>query len=134
MNHLNEDKLMEYALETSISHAEDAEIAEHLTLCPECRKRFEDLRKDNEILGSIQPLRPALSIPCQRVRFNPVYRAIRIAALIIFGIVLGSAGSRWANRQPATVSPAYVLLSPPPDSVAGCVVADATLMPKELRR
>jgi hypothetical protein len=130
MNHLDEDSLMEYILETSADPAEWEKIAEHLAACPDCRKRFEDLRKDIEIVGSIRPLRPAVIIPGRPVHFNPLYRAIRIAALIIFGIAVGLGGSRWFNRQPATVLPAYIALPPLPDSIIGCVVADATSMPK----
>ena len=126
MIHLNEDKLLEYALETFTNHAERAEIAEHLANCPECRTMLEVIRKDIEIIGSIRPLQPVLRIPGLRPRSNFTYRALRIAALIVFGMAVGLGASKWIYRQPAIVMPAYITLSPPPDSVNSYVVADAT--------
>ena len=126
MIHFNEDKLLEYALETSPDHADRAEIAEHLADCPECRTMLEVIRKDIEIIGSVRPLQPVLRIPGLRARSNFTYRALRIAALIIFGMAVGLGASKWVYRQPAEVLPAYIMLSPPPDSVNSYVVADAT--------
>jgi predicted anti-sigma-YlaC factor YlaD len=133
MNHLNEDKLLEYLLETSTDTSERAKITEHLSACPECRRLLEDIRDDIEIIGGVRPLRPVLRIPYRRVSRNLVYQALRIAALIIFGIAIGSGGSKWISRQPATVSPAYVKLSPPPDSVSSYVVADATMISTKIQ-
>jgi hypothetical protein len=126
MIHLNEDKLLEYLLETSADYAERDKISEHLAVCPECHKRLEEIREDIAIIGGIKPLRPVLRIPRPPVRSNFIYRTLRIAALIIFGVALGMVASKWVNRQPAIISPAYVTLSPPPDSVSSYVVADAT--------
>ncbi len=126
MIHFNEDKLLEYALETSTDHAERAEIAEHLAICPECSTMLEVIRKDIEIIGSVRPLQPVLRIPGLRAQSNFTYRALRIAALIVFGIAVGLGVSKWVYRQPAKVLPAYITLSPPPDSVNSYVVADAT--------
>jgi anti-sigma factor RsiW len=133
MNHINEDKLLEYALETSADSAERSEIAAHLAICPECHKRLEDFQNEIKIIGGIRPFRPALSIPTRQVRSNFIYRVLRTAALIILGIAAGLGGSRLANRHPAMVSPAYLTLSPPPDSVNSYVVADATLISAELQ-
>ncbi len=126
MIHINEDKLLEYALETSSDRVERAEIADHLSVCAECHMKLEEIRKDIEIIGGVRPPQPALRIPGQRARPNSIYSALRIAALIVFGIAVGLGASKWVYRQPAIVLPAYILFSPPPDSVNSFVVGDAT--------
>jgi anti-sigma factor RsiW len=130
MIHINEDKLLQYALEVSPTDAERAVIAEHLATCSECSARLEELRKDIEIIGGIQPRKQELRMPVPRPRHNHVYPIIRAAALFIFGIAVGFGASNWIHRQPAYISPAYLTLSPPPDSVSTQVVSDATEISK----
>lgn len=131
MNHYNEDKLLEYLLETSDDLAQRTEIAEHLAACPECRKKLDDLRGEVEIIGSVRPLRSTLQIPRRQVRPSLFYRALRTAAILAIGVAAGLVGARWANPQPSVVSPAYIALSPPPDSISGYAVPDATAIPGE---
>ncbi len=128
--HINEDKLLQYALEVSPTDAERTAIAEHLAACSECSARLEELRKDIEVIGGIQPRRQELRMPGPRPRHNFVYPVIRAAALFIFGIVVGFGASHWIQRQPAYISPSYLTLSPPPDSIGTYVVSDATEISK----
>lgn len=126
MIHFNDDKLLEYALETASDDSGRAEIEAHLAVCPGCRDRLDEIRKDIEIIGSIRPLQPVLSISPKRTHSDFIYRALRTAALIILGIAMGFGASKLVYRQPATVLPAYFTLSPPPDSVRSYVAADVT--------
>lgn len=124
--HINEDKLLQYALEVFSTDSERAGIAEHLAICSECSARLEELRKDIEVIGGIQPRRQELRMPSPRPRHNFVYPIIRVAALFIFGILVGFGMSNWIYRQPTYISPSYLTLSPPPDSISTYVVSDAT--------
>ena len=124
--HINDDKLLQYALEISPTDKERAVIAEHLAICSECRSRLEELRRDIEIIGGIQPRRQELRMPGPRPRHNFAHPIIRAAALFILGIAVGFVASNWIQREPAYISPAYLTLSPPPDSVSTYVVSDAT--------
>ena len=133
MSHFNDDQLLEFALETGADQAGRAEIEKHLTVCDECRGRLNEIEKDIRTIGGIRPLSPVLRIPRIRPRAGLVYSALRAAALVILGIALGFGASRLIDRRPAEVSPAYVTLSPPPDSMIGYVVADATSIPIEFR-
>ena len=54
MDHINEDKLLEYALETLDNEAERAEIEGHLKSCPDCREKLSGLNGDIEAIGGIK--------------------------------------------------------------------------------
>ena len=124
--HINEDKLLQFALEVSPTDAERAGIAEHLAICSECSARLEELRKDINVIGGIQPRRQELRMPIPRPWHNVLYPIVRAAALFIFGIVVGFGVSNWILREPAYISPSYLTLSPPPDSIGTYAVSDAT--------
>jgi len=126
MNHINEDKLLEYALEVLPDRAESDVIERHLESCPDCAAILEKIRGDLELLGSIRPNHPVLKIPFRRARIRFVYSLIKAAALLILGMAAGYGISNWINEEPAVVSQAYLRLSPPPDSTLGFAAADAT--------
>jgi hypothetical protein len=129
MNHLNDDHLLRHALEAYESDDERAETTAHIAACAECRERFENVQSDVGVIASVQPRRRVLQMPGPRPRRTVVYSLLRAAALIIFGVVVGYGTSNWMSRQPAQVSPAYVTLSPPADSLRRYAASDATEVP-----
>jgi hypothetical protein len=128
MNHPSEDRLLEYALEISEADRDRADIGNHLATCRECSARLEDIRKDIEIIAGVRPRGRVLQAPAPKARHGWVYAASKAAALVIFGVLVGFAGSAWLSQEPAAVSPAYVTLTPPEGPLAGCAVSDATSM------
>jgi hypothetical protein len=126
MNHINDDKLLAYALEVSDSDAEHANIAAHLSDCAECRAQLEEIRKDIEVIGSVRPSRQLLEIPDRTQRHVTMPSILRIAALLIFGFVVGYGSSNLFFQEPVSVIPSYHTLSPPSDPLRGYAVSDAT--------
>jgi anti-sigma factor RsiW len=126
MNHIGEDELLKYVLEISAGEAEGAGIEAHLKACSACRTRLESLRKDLKIISGIRPQGQTLSMRSPHRRHIALYSLLRAAALIILGIALGVSGSKLIQREPVCVSPAYLVLSPPADSIAGYAASDAT--------
>ncbi|MCP4583003.1 MAG: hypothetical protein GY839_15450 [candidate division Zixibacteria bacterium] len=130
MNHINEDKLLELALEISAGESERVEIETHVKNCPECREQLKAIQKDIEVIGSV---RGHIALPKPAIhRKRPLTRAIlKVAALFLFGFLTGLGISSWTNREPISVIPSYLKLSPPADSLTGRVVSDATQINRE---
>ncbi len=125
MIHPDDDKLLDYALEIHSDELSDIEITDHLAACPGCRTRLENLRRDIDIIGGIRPNRPMLTMTTPRRLSDLLYQAVRVAALILLGMAVGYSASNWIHNRSALVSPAYITLSPPPDSLGNCPVPDA---------
>lgn len=126
MKHIDGDKLLEYALETVSEVGERKEIERHLDDCPECRSQLKAIRDDLEFIGS---LKPSLTEPKPEVsprRKKYLYGIIRAAALIIFGFFIGLAVSGGSEPEDVYVTPCYVQLTPPADSLEGFAESDAT--------
>lgn len=126
MSHINEDRLLEYALELSSSDSERADIAAHLAECQDCAERLEKIRSDVGIIGGIRPSKTYIGMPRQHSRQTFVYAILRAAALIIIGIFAGLGMSSRFTNEHVCVSPSYVIASPPEPSAGGCSASDAT--------
>ncbi len=129
MTHINEDSLLKYALEVLESELESARITEHLSICAECKNRFNSIKKDIGIIGSAKPPREIRRLPNPRQRRSLPISLIRIAAIFVMGIFIGLAASKFGYREPANVSGSYILLSPPAQSLESSVASDATEIP-----
>jgi hypothetical protein len=126
MNHPTEDQLLAFALETDASENERQAITDHLAGCAECRARFEGIENDLRVIGGVRPQRQIAPAVLAKRRPVTAYTLLKAAALIIFGIVVGYSSARLTAEQPAMVSPSYIELSPPADSMIGYAVTDAT--------
>jgi hypothetical protein len=131
MTHKTEDQLLAYALEVTASDEERDDITAHLEACSECRERLESLEKDIELIGAVRPRRQALSMPQSSPRQTVGLAILRAAALIVVGFLVGLGTSSWADREPVFLSPTYLVLSPPTDSLPSHTVSDATDIPVE---
>jgi anti-sigma factor RsiW len=126
MTHIDEDRLLAYALEVLESDSEREEISTHLAGCPECRARLGNVQKDIEIIGSLRPYRRVLAVPNPKARRLTVYSLLKAAALVVFGVCIGFGASSLVRQEPTAVVPSYFVLSPPDDCLSGCAVSDAT--------
>jgi predicted anti-sigma-YlaC factor YlaD len=143
MKHSSEDELLLYALEATVSSGEHDAIAAHLEVCSECRSRLEGIRKELEVLSSVRPKGRALEMPDsslqgpdewshhagtghdrRSVRYGRT--VLRAATFTVVGFLVGLGTSNWIHREPVLVSPAYVTLSPPAQSIAAHAACDAT--------
>ena len=126
MNHIDDDKLLEYALELCSSDSERADIATHLAECQDCAAKYEKVRSDVGIIGSIRPSETYIGMPRHRSRQTFVYATLRAAALITVGLIAGIGISSRSTVKHICVSPSYVIVSPPESSAGGCSASDAT--------
>lgn len=124
--HINDDKLIEYALEIIYDDTERAGMKEHLEACRPCRDRLKKLQDDIDVIGSIHPQRIIASTRGRSRMRRALYSMLRAAALIIIGVAIGFGASAWLEDEPAHVSYQYIALSPPADSIGTYVVSDAT--------
>jgi len=126
MKHIDDDWLLEYALETVSGTGERQEIERHIDDCSECRSRLETIRDDLNFIGSLRPrlTEPKAEILPRRKKY--LYGIIRAVALIIFGFFIGLGVSGWGDEDEVYVTPCYVQLSPPADSLEGYAQSDAT--------
>ncbi|MFH1374177.1 MAG: hypothetical protein ABII79_10305 [bacterium] len=124
--HISEDKLIEYALEIVDVDNERAEIEEHLETCQLCRSRLREVRSDIDTISSIRLDRPVAATPSSTTWHDAVYPLLRVAALIVIGLVAGFGTSLWFEDKPARVVSQYVTLSSPADSVSRYAASDAT--------
>jgi len=143
MKHSSEDELLLYALEATVSNRERDGIAAHLEVCSECRSRLEGIRKELEVLGSVRPPGRALQMPGSSLQGREPWiddagtiqgarragygnTVLRAATFAVVGFLVGLGTSNWIHREPVLVSPAYVTLSPPAQSIAAHAACDAT--------
>jgi hypothetical protein len=124
--HIHEDRLIEYALDIPEDEHMRREIETHLETCPECLAKLTKLKSDIDVLGSLRPRRPDVRVPRIPRRQAITYGLLRAAALIIFGLAVGAGGFAWLREEPVRVTPQYLTLSTPADSLARYAASDAT--------
>lgn len=124
MNHPTDDTLLRLVLEL-LDEDESHSVRGHLEMCADCRARYERMRANTDMLGSISPDVEAPSLPSRThvVRFHPLLKA---AALLAVGFFGGFAASAVTNKPPVNVVPSCLVTSSPPDSIARYPVSDAT--------
>jgi hypothetical protein len=132
MIHPSDDKLLELALEL-FDDAETRSLQEHVSLCAECRARFERIRSNTDLLGSISPVSNAPPMPLWRARRPVLYPLLKAAALLVVGFLGGLAAADLVRKPEVNVVPSYLIVSSPPDSITRCPVSEATAQGVNLR-
>ena len=129
MKHISEDDLLRQVLEALDDTEPHAGITDHLASCAECQGRLHGVQRDVDMLGGLRPYRRVLRVPGPAPRRNVVNQILRVAALVIAGVVAGFGASRLSDHTPVPVVPAYVELAPPLEESMGYAVTDATGVP-----
>ena len=127
--HIDEDRLLQYALGALPDQAVTIGVEQHLACCAECRSRLNEIKGDVDVIGSIRPNITPLGIPRQYSRPALWARMLRVAAVFAFGITIGFGTSNWLREESTCISPAYVEMSPAASSVYGFAATDATEVP-----
>jgi hypothetical protein len=112
MTHPDEDTLLKSVLGI-LEESEERQVQQHLAECPECQTRLEKLRKDTEIIGSLELETMAPEIPFPkpvRINFMPV---IKVAALLLIGFIVGFGSSNLSHREAVNVIPQRLQVNPP---------------------
>lgn len=128
MTHLNEDQLLEYALEIYADEEMRAESEAHLRECPQCRTLLSKIKSELEFIGSIRPKVTEYHMPFPKRRESFLTAVLRTAALLIFGACLGFGIAGMNRSEPVCVMPAYNVAGAPTESEYGPVVSEATVV------
>jgi hypothetical protein len=126
MNHINEDKLLEHALDLVIDITERDVIETHLAECPDCRASLMRAKNDIGIISSVRPRLPQLSSPNHKKEARLLWPLLRAAALIAFGISVGYGASTWTHKERPCITPSYMTFESSEVAAAGYAVSDAT--------
>ncbi|MFH2056346.1 MAG: hypothetical protein ABIJ61_10340 [bacterium] len=126
MKHYDEDKLLEYALGLSADLEERAQISGHLESCPDCQARLHRVEDDLEVIGGVRAKVTTIPLPQITRSRSLVLTFLRVAAMLVCGIVIGYGAARWQAKESVCVSPSYLATAPPAEAQAGLAVSDAT--------
>lgn len=107
MEHLTEDALTKAVLEV-LDESEQAAGQQHLSSCPDCRSRFEDLKQQTTALGSVQLNLPLPALPLPLKRGFRAGMALRIAAVLVLGFLIGYLTSDLSQPCQTNVIPQYL--------------------------
>jgi len=129
MSHLSEDDLLRHALDAYETESERQTTMAHLETCDACRARLADTETDIGVIAGVRPQRRVLQLPAPRPSRINVYSLLRAAALVILGIALGYGISNRTRPESVQITPAYVSLEPPADSLRRYAASDATEIP-----
>jgi len=128
MTHLNEDQLLEYALEIYADEKKRRETEAHLRECPQCRTLLSKIKSELEFIGSIRPRVTEYLMPFPKQRESFLTALLRTAALLILGACLGF-GIAGINRpESVCVMPAYNIAGAPAALEYGPIVSEATVV------
>jgi hypothetical protein len=131
MNHIDEDRLLKYALEIIDNSDQLTEIESHLKECAACSRRLKAIQEEIAVMSGVQIRAGTLPIPEVKQKHRFAYTLFKAAAILIFGFVLGYGTSSWTQREETKVLPSCLQPSPPADSLIGYAATDATLIDRE---
>jgi hypothetical protein len=112
MNHIDDDILMKIALGL-LEQGEAASLHEHLHECDDCRTRLACIRRDMELIGSLEPKIDSPIIPLPRARCLRIAVLFKAAALLLVGFVVGYGASRLSDDHIVSIVPHRMYVSPP---------------------
>lgn len=120
MSHIDEDTLVKLSLDT-VDGKEKRILLDHLNDCSACNERYLEIRREMEILGSIETNLPPLSIPLPSSRAHRWRSYFRLAAGLVIGFVLGYGYFSFSTPRETTVVASYLTKSVA-DATAGAFV------------
>lgn len=88
MKHLEDDELQKSVLQLLDEH-EERQLQEHLLQCDDCRTRFDLLRQQTEIIGSLEPEIEQPDYPLPRAKRAAYIGLLKVAALLLIGFLVG---------------------------------------------
>jgi len=104
MSHPEDDKLLQSVLHL-LSEQEEMVLKDHLSKCPVCRTRLDQLREQTDLIGSIELETDQPVYPLPSVRRKTLKTIIKIAALILMGFIAGYCTSDLSRPSYVNVIP-----------------------------
>ena len=126
MMHIDEDKLLRFALGIHDNVSEEEKIKSHLADCDECRTAFVKLKEELDFMGSIRGDMAPPQIPMLHARKSFFPALLRTAAMLAIGIFAGLGIARIEKAEPIYVVPAYTAPTLSMYGQTGQVVQEAT--------
>ena len=126
MKHPDDDSLLKSVLELLDEH-EASELKNHLRQCDDCRKRFERLRREMNIISSIEPKINQQTFPLPRSNNITYVTLMKAAALLIIGFMAGYGVSHLSSPECVNAVGHQLKPSAPPESLmryAACESVD----------
>jgi len=111
MNHFDEDTILKFVLEV-LDDDELKKVRDHLIDCEICNTKFNDIKKQNELIGSYNP--------DVENKFMPIYKKknnysvwIKRAAVLLMGFLLGYSASVILYPNQVVVVEQYLISKSP---------------------
>jgi anti-sigma factor RsiW len=124
MNHPNEDQLMKLALEL-LDTDETRQIEEHLAECEQCQQQLKELRRQTDMIGSIEPEIDREYYPLPVIKRFRSVTLLKAAALIIIGFLAGYGASQLSQPEPVNVVPQRIQVTSDEGSVKDFTVCES---------
>jgi len=126
MNHLNEDQLLNYVLET-LDINDISAIQDHLEYCSECKIQLEKIKKELNVLQSFDPkIEETYFFPRKSNKINYL---LKIAAVLVLGFLSGFLTSDYFNQPHINVRAQTIIpKSPTADSTEFVVCPNVDIL------
>ena len=101
MNHINDDLILKYALET-LDEKEVNFIENHFTDCDECRESLNEIQNEIDLICSFNPEmgETTFSIPKEKAKLN---NWVKWVALLLIGFIAGYSTSSIIPKSRTTI-------------------------------
>jgi hypothetical protein len=126
MTHIDDDRLLEYALKTRDDPDFRGRIEAHLSCCRKCRGALAKILEELDFIGSIEL--SGEGRPVRIIRRPASFRSglLKAAALIIFGLIGGFSIGSLGHADKIAVVPADARYFPSAPAREGVTATDAT--------
>lgn len=102
MKHIDEDTLLKKSLGI-LEDGEESALDEHLSVCADCTERLEQIRRDMELIGSLDPKIQRAHIPLPRKQTPRIHAWFKVAALLILGFAGGYGVSQLSDGRVVSI-------------------------------
>jgi anti-sigma factor RsiW len=129
MNHPDDDRLLKLVLEL-LDADEEVQLKDHLAKCDSCRVRFERIRSETEVIGSIEPEIDTQAYPMPQTTRPALVAWMKVAALLLIGFMAGYVTSNATRPAYVNVVPQQLKVKSPPEHVllyASCESVDTAV-------
>ncbi len=106
MKHPDEDILLKNHLDL-LDEGERSVLMTHLDSCALCRERSRTIRREIDVIGSIDPELVVPEIELPAAKREPWSVGIRVAAILLIGFFVGYGYSRFFTPPEYQVVPSY---------------------------
>lgn len=101
MNHLHEDQILKYMLDT-LDSVENKSVKNHLENCKKCTSLLHNIKSDFEIIDSYNPHVEYDNFLPQRNKIE-VNNWLKVAAVLVLGFLTGYLTSNYTKPDQVTV-------------------------------